>query len=102
MDMEIYKYTWKIGLEYSSNRELETNKPIVEGMIFADLFDGIRYRVSHVFTAKPMDRVTNQMPDTVIQTWPAGNLAEQELADLRVRANYKPGPSPRRYEAIAF
>src|SRR5215470_15234980 len=100
--MESYRYTWKIGPEYFCNRELETNKPLAEGSIFADLYDGRRYKVSHVFAAQPMDRFADQMSDTVIQTWLAGTLTEQELEELRGRAAYVRSEYSRRYDAVAF
>jgi hypothetical protein len=55
-----------------------------------DLFDGRRYAVQLIFPAGPKDREFEIMPETAIQTWPAGSLSGEELAALRARANYVP------------
>jgi len=93
-------YTWKIGVEYDSNRELNVNKPLVEGSLIMDLHTGGRYRVSHIFKAGEHDRANLKMPETVIQTWRIEDLPEKELAELRTKVGYEPGVAPRPYEAV--
>jgi hypothetical protein len=85
-----FEYTWKIGVEYWSRRSLRTNRALTENTTLIDLFDGHRYAVQMIFPAGPKDREFDVMPDTAIQTWPAGKLSEEELASLRARAQYTP------------
>jgi hypothetical protein len=85
-----FEYTWKIGVEYCSRRSLRTSRALTENTILIDLFDGHRYAVQMIFPAGPKDREFEIMPETAIQTWPAGSLSEDELATLRARANYVP------------
>jgi hypothetical protein len=88
--MKTHDYTWKIGLEFSSNRKLETNKPVTENTVLIDLHDGHRYLVQAIYPAKPTDREWPFLPDTVMHTWPVGSLPEDELSKLRERAKYTP------------
>lgn len=81
-------YTWKIGIESSSRRELRTNKPVAEGAVLIDLFDGRRYLVQSIYPAKPTDREWSFLPETVIQTWPVGLLSTADLGALRTKAGY--------------
>jgi hypothetical protein len=85
-----FEYTWKIGVEYWSRRSLRTNRALTENTTLIDLFDGHRYAVQMIFPAGTKDREFEIMPETAIQTWPAGSLSEDELATLRARANYVP------------
>ena len=55
-----------------------------------DLFDGHRYVVQMIFPAGPKDREFEIMPETAIQTWPAGKVSEGELESLRAKVNYVP------------
>jgi len=82
------RYTWKIGIELASSRQLSTNKPVLKNDVIADLCTGGRYFVQNVFRAGPKDRVWAMMPDTVIQTWPLRALSEIELDELRKKASY--------------
>lgn len=85
-----FEYTWKISVEYCSRRSLRTSRALAENTMLIDLYDGHRYAVQAVFPAGPKDREFEIMPETAIQTWPAGALSEEELATLRARANYVP------------
>lgn len=85
-----HDYTWKIGLEFSSRRKLETNKAVTENTVLIDLYDGRRYQVQAIYSAKPTDREWSFLPDTVLHSWPAGSLPEDELSKLRERATYTP------------
>ncbi len=87
------RYTWKIGLELASSRELSTNKPVSKNDVIADLYTGGRYLVQNVFRAGPRDKAWAMMPDTVIQTWPLRALSEIELNALRKKAAYAPNAS---------
>jgi hypothetical protein len=86
--MNTNEYTWKNGIQFSSNIKLQTNRPVPENAILIDLYDGHRYRVQAIYPAKPTDKGWNFLPDTVIHTFPAGSLSEEELRDLRKRAEY--------------
>jgi len=88
--MSAHEYTVKVGLEFSSHRSLKTNKPLTVNTVVFDLFDGRRYRVLAISSAKPADRECSLMPDTVMHAWPEGALGEDELRKLRERANYVP------------
>jgi hypothetical protein len=85
-----FEYTWKIGVEYWSRRSLRTSHALAENTMLIDLFDGHRYAVQMIFPVGPKDREFEIMPETAIQSWPAGSLSEDELATLRARANYVP------------
>ncbi len=84
------EYTWKIGLEHSSSRKLETSRPVPENAVLIDLYDGHQYRVQAIHPAGPADREWPFLPDTVIHTFPAGSLTEDELSALRKKARYAP------------
>jgi hypothetical protein len=85
-----FEYTWKIGVEYWSRRSLRTNRALTDNTMLIDLFDGHRYVVQMIFQAGPKDREFEIMPETAIQTWPAGTLSKEELATLRAMAKYVP------------
>jgi hypothetical protein len=86
--MRTHDYTWKIGLEFSSNKKLQTSKPVTENTVLIDLYNGHRYLVQAIYPAKPKDKEWSFLPDTVMHTWPVGSLSEDELSRLRERANY--------------
>lgn len=88
--MEKYDYTWKIGLQFSSNTKLQTNKALTENTVLIDLYDGHRYLVHAIYPAKPTDKEWTFLPDTVVHTWPVGSLSEDELGKLRKRAKHTP------------
>jgi hypothetical protein len=88
--METYDYTWKIGLQFSSNTKLQTNKALTENTVLIDLYDGHRYLVQAIYPAKPTDKEWAFLPDAVVHTWPVGSLSEDELSKLRKRAKYTP------------
>ncbi|MGO9210577.1 MAG: hypothetical protein ACLPXM_10970 [Terriglobales bacterium] len=88
--MKTHDYTWKIGPQLWSNRTLQTNKPVTENAVIVDLYDGHRYVVQAIYPAKPTDRAYSSLPGTVVQTWPAGSLPEDELGKLREKAEYNP------------
>jgi hypothetical protein len=90
LGMSRHEYTWKVGLEHWSNRKLETNKPLTENTVLTDLWDGHQYLVRAIAPAKSTDRAASILPATVIHTWPAGCLTENELSKLRERAKYTP------------
>ena len=100
--MKTHDYTWKIGLQYSSNTKLSTNKPLSENTVIIDLLDGHRYQVSAIYPAKAKDKEWSFLPDTVVHTWPAGALSEDELTKLRERAGYKPKEYSFPLEAVVF
>jgi hypothetical protein len=60
----------------------------MEGTILTDLFDGRLYRVTRFYKASATDRFQNVMPETVMHTWPAGSLSEEQLTNLRNQENY--------------
>ncbi len=88
--IKTHDYTWKIGFQYSSGTKLSTNKPLQESTVLIDLYDGHRYQVQAIYPAKPSDKEWTFLPDTVVHTWPAGSLTEDELTKLRERAQYTP------------
>lgn len=88
--MKMYDYTWKIGLQFASRTKLQTNKPLAENTVLIDLYDGHRYLVQAIYPAKPTDKEWAFLPDTIVHTWPAGSLSENELRKLRERARYTP------------
>jgi len=90
MNAQSFEYTWKIGPEYWARRSLRTSRALTLDTLLIDLFDGHRYAVQVVFPAGPNDRAFDIMPDTAIQTWPAGKVSDDELASLRARAQYVP------------
>jgi hypothetical protein len=100
--MATHAYTWKIGLEIYSNRQLDTNKPVGENTLLLDLFNGKKYLVQAVYKAGPNDREWAFLPDTVIHTWPAGLLSEPDLKELRARAKYTPNEFCGPYGDIVF
>ena len=59
--------------------------------LFADLRTGETYRVLAVFKARENDRHNSMMPEDVVQTFPAKQLSEQELADLRRQCKWEEG-----------
>lgn len=83
-----FRYTWKIGPEITTGRDFCADKPVTEGTVLADLFDGKLYRVSSFYKASARDRFQNVMPETVMHTWPAGSLSEEQLTNLRNHENY--------------
>jgi hypothetical protein len=89
MSMPPFEYTWKIGPEYWSRRSLRTSRALTQDTLLIDLYDGQRYAVQMIFPAGPKDREFDIMPDTAIQTWPAGKVSDEELASLRTRAKYE-------------
>jgi len=86
--METHNYVWKIGLQFSSNVTLRTNKPVTEDTVLIDLYDGHKYLVQTVYPAT--DREWPSTPEKVMQTWPIGSLTEDELSKIRDRAQYTP------------
>ena len=100
--MEKHEYTWKIGLQYSSNTKLSTNRPLSENAVIIDLLDGHRYQVGAIYPAMAKDKEWSFLPDTVVHTWPAGSLSEGELTKLRERAGYKPNEYSFPLEAVVF
>jgi hypothetical protein len=100
--MGCYDYTWKIGMEPTSNRSLKTNKPLRENTMFADLFTGARYVVQTIYDASATDRAWFEMPRAVIQTWPLEFLTDEKLNRLRDEAKYTPDEPSGRYYDIVF
>jgi hypothetical protein len=86
--MNMYDYTWKNGLQFSSRTRFRANRPVTENSVLVDLYDGSRYLVRALYPAKTADKEWDFLPDTVMHTWPAGSLSEHELAELRKRAKY--------------
>jgi hypothetical protein len=99
---QMSEYTWKCGVDFASNTEVKTNKPLGIGKVVIDLLDGSRYRVDAIFPAKPNDREWSTMPDTVVHTWPAGHVSEDDLTRLRARAGYKVHEFSAPLESIVF
>ena len=97
-----FEYTWKIGFEYASRRGLRTNRPPSENTVLIDLFDGLRYAVWSIFPAGPHDREWAMMPETVLQTWPAGSVSAEELTLLRTKAKYTSSEICRPHEDVIF
>ena len=97
-----FEYTWKIGIEYWSLRCLRASRALTENTLLIDLFDGHRYAVQMIFPAGPKDREFEIMPETAIQTWPAGSLSKDELETLRARANYVPDEFCRPQADVVF
>ena len=89
MSAQSFEYTWKIGVEYWSRRSLATSRALTQNTMLIDLYDGRRYAVQIIYPAGPKDREFDIMPDTAIQTWPAGKVSDEELASLRARAKYE-------------
>ena len=100
--MTTYDYTWKIGVERFSSRQLTTNKPISERDRFVDVCTGDRYSVLSVFEAGPKDKAWSAMPDTAIQTWPVGQVSEAELNELREKSGYVPTGSCQPLADVVF
>ena len=50
--MHKYRYTWKSGIGYWSNREIGFEQPLLPGVLFADLLTGEVHRVSSVHKAQ--------------------------------------------------
>jgi len=82
------KYTWKHGIQSTSDTTLKTNRPLEVGNVLVDLCTGKKYVVLIIGKAKEHDRAFAMFPKAVVQTWPAGVCAEEELAHLRERAGY--------------
>jgi hypothetical protein len=100
--MEIYDYTWKIGIEHATGRALKTNRPVVENTVLIDLYTGDRYVVQRVYEAQPKDKVWPQIPSTAIHTWPIGTLREDDLRGLRERVHYMPSEFSRPFDDMVF
>lgn len=86
--MEIYEYTLKVGVQGASSKTLHTTKPVTERVTIVDLYDGQRYRVQAVYTAREHDRGQNSMPETVVHLWHYGHVTSVQLARLREREHY--------------
>ncbi len=86
----VYKYTWKHGISFTSNIQVEFLRPLLQGMIFVDLSNGRTYRVHSLYKAKEMDRLHKGMPEDVVHTFPAGSLSDEELAALRKKHHFQP------------
>lgn len=80
-----YNYTWKNGLCLTSNQSLSFEFPLTKDMMFVNLETGKRFKVFSVDKAKENDRHNTDMPEDVVQTFDAGVLTEQQLAELRKR-----------------
>jgi|ERR1700730_9750486 len=104
--MEKYDYSWKIGLQFSSNTKLQTNKALAENTLPIDRYDGYRYLVQAICPAKPTDNEWAFLPETVVHTLPVGSLSEDELGKLRKRAKYTPClkkiTTPRHFSSLAL
>src|ERR1700746_3820872 len=83
------EYTWKHAISGGSNRELKFDRPLLEGMVFADLLTGKTYRVHSIYNAKEHDRITKSMPEDVVQTFDAKELGEKELLALRKKLKFE-------------
>jgi len=67
-----------------------------------DLFDGHRYAVQMIFPAGPRDREFDVMPDTAIQTWPAGKLSEENWLRFALAPNMRRMSSASRSAMLSF
>jgi hypothetical protein len=96
------EYTWKHAISGGSNRELKFDRPLLEGMVFADLLTGKTYRVHSIYNAKEHDRITKSMPEDVVQTFDAKELGEKELLALRKKLKFEvnDGLNPEEESAI--
>ena len=83
------EYTWKHAISGTSNRGLKFDRPLLEGMVFADLLSGKTYQVHSVCKAKEHDRITTSMSEDVVQTFDAKPLAEKDLLELRARLKFE-------------
>lgn len=84
-DME---YTWKHGVEFTSDTTLKTDRPLEVGKVLVDLCTGQRYQVLTIAKAKENDRAFATFPEDVLHTWDAGSCSEEELARLREKEGY--------------
>jgi hypothetical protein len=100
--MITYDYTWKIGFEFSSNRKLQTDRPVTEETILIDLYNGHRHRTQATCPAKPTDRDWPFLPDTVMHTWVIGSLSEDALRKLREMAKYVPDEFCNPFKDVVF
>jgi hypothetical protein len=96
------EYTWKHAISGTSNRGLKFDRPLLEGMVFADLLTGKTYRVHSLYKAKEHDRITTSMPEDVVQTFDAKSLAEKELLELRQRFKFDVSESLKPEEEFAI
>jgi hypothetical protein len=96
------EYTWKHAISGSSNRGLTFDRPLLEGMVFADLLTGKTYRVHSLYKAKEHDRITKSMPEDVVQTFDAKELGEKELLALRKKLKFEVNDSLNPEEEFAI
>jgi hypothetical protein len=63
---------------------------------------GEAYRVHSLYKAKDFDRSGTQMPEDVMQTFPAGSIPEDQLVALRKKHNFEVHEGLGRREAFAI
>lgn len=100
--MHKYRYTWKSGIGYWSNREIGFEQPLLPGVLFADLLTGEVYSVSSVHKAQQHDRLHSTMPEDVVQTFFSRLLSRSELAAVQTEHDFRPSESVLRGEAFAI
>ena len=100
--MESYNYWWKIGIEGHPNRSIQFKRPLEVGSVLVDLFDGKKYLIQTVTSVGNENKEFQQIPDKMIQTWPAGTVSKNDLAQLREKHNYVEATANRPFETVAI
>ena len=100
--MARHEYTWKLGFQISSAVKLRTNKPLDQGTVLIDLYDGRKHAVQAIYPAKPADKEWSDLPDTVVHTFPVGAVPDSELVELRERTQYTPPPYAAPFLDVVF
>jgi hypothetical protein len=87
----LYKYTWKRDVTDGSDRGLTFTKPLPKDGIFVNLRTGEAHRVFAIFTANENDRERSDLPEDVVQTFPADPLSQEQLEILRRQCEFSAG-----------
>jgi hypothetical protein len=89
------EYTWKHGIQSSSNYTFKTEHTVEVKQILVDLCTGDKYQVLSV--SKLRDRTKRP----VLQTWDAGRCTAEQIAYFRKETNYVPTEDCKPFQDIA-
>jgi hypothetical protein len=97
-----HEYTWKIGMEFTTNRQLQVDRPVFEGAVLVDLLTGDRYLVERMYDARLEEKFVSIMPDRAIRTRAVEPLSTEDLDKLRTRAGYVPDSNCQPFGNLVF
>jgi hypothetical protein len=97
-----HRYTWKIGMQCTTNRQLEVDRPVYEGAILIDLLTGDRYGVQKMYEAGEHEKFVANMPNAAIQTFLMEKLGDEDLKEIRRKAGYVPDANCQPFGNLVF